>query len=717
MTMLSSKLPFVSELRKTALRVRRHYLNQPTVPLIAECAASFLLGGALAWSRLGDFCAPFGLGLVAAAGAGPGGFCALLGASAGYLSALGLVTGLRYVSTAILIYSVSFAFYDLKIYAREWFMPLSSALVTAMTGLLYLTEEQGNVMGVPGLPGELVLTALSAWLFRSLIPGRHRERLSQMRKDGSVLALVLALSLAAADRWKINPWLMAVLFAAGPLTVQLALKRSKAIRARDRPAGLPAVKTQSYSELPSYSQRQLQQKLHRQSKAFQTLCEDMRKGLNNSTEPDHPRLEQVFDRAAEQVCQDCIRYPLCWKQDYHDTYQAFRQMLTATKERGYGKITDAPVQFQNRCSRGAELVSAANVEYASLLHRRQLDARLRSSRAAVWQQYAQLAQLLDQAACELENDLTPDPEQAQPVLRFLRRHGLEAEVRLGRDKRGRLVIQLTGTDLNQMREGKLFNDLCKNMGMDFARSDLERDRLGQRMTLVQEDRLQATAGVAALSREGQKVSGDGGNWFRDKDGCLWVVLCDGMGSGPGAAHQSRLALKLLEDFLRAGVSPELALATLSNALALRGEQELGFTTIDLVGLDLFSGGCRSYKLGAAPTYLRQSGRVKKLSGSSLPAGLEFGRESRPDVRTFQISKGDLIVLVSDGIADGEGDDWLWQQVRDFHGDSPRELAHKILEESAVDRDDRTVIVLQIKERSSGERKNTEPKRVAAEKVG
>ena len=235
-----------------------------------------------------------------------------------------------------------------------------------------------------------------------------------------------------------------------------------------------------------------------------------------------------------------------------------------------------------------------------------------------------------------EYDLTPDPQQAQPVLRFLKRHGLEADIRLGRDLRGRLVLQMTGEDLSSIQDGPLLEALSRNMGMSFALGPLERDRAGQRLTLVQEDNYQATAGVAALSKEGETVSGDGGNWFRDKDGRLWVVLCDGMGSGRLAAEQSHLALRLLEDFLRAGVSPEIALATLSNALALRGEQEVGFTTIDLVGLDLFSGEGQSYKLGAGPTYLRQSGRVKKLSGTSLPAGLEFGQRAEPDVCSFQL---------------------------------------------------------------------------------
>lgn len=761
-------------------------LQTPAVLTLLECGARLLLSIVLTSAQVLDQYSPFALGFVAASGSGPGGFFALMGACMGYLSNLGLVSGLRYVSASILIYAVAFAFYDLKIYQRAWFMPLCSAAMTGLTGAVYLYEEGFPSRELAWFAVELLLVGLSARLYRvALQPWMEPDvpkkspywagavlfsgatlaaALSQLMvlgwlqlgltcgaaavvvlsgqgagqapAAGVVLGLALDLSQGSTGFYtgalalggllaqlgaSYHRWLSGALFLAGGaaaalctgtgqdqtgMLLNLAAGTLAALalpprllqgRARDRPLPRQAGFVLPAQESPSYTRQQLQAKLSGQAEALQTLYEDMRKGLNQPP-VNEQRLEQVFDRAAEQVCQSCPRYGICWKQDYHETYQAFHQMLTATQQRGYGKLSDAPVSFLGRCGRAAELVSAANVEYASLLHRRQLDARLRTSRAAVWRQYAQLAQLLSQAAQELDNDLTPDPEQAAPVIRFLRRHGLEAQLRLGRDRRGRLVVQLFGTDLSPIQKGRLLDDLCRNMGVSFAMGPLERDRSGQRVTLVQEDKYLATAGVAALSREGQTVSGDGGNWFRDRDGVLWVALCDGMGSGPGANHQSRLALSLLEDFLKAGIAPEIALATLSNALALRGESQLGFTTIDLLGMDLFSGQCRSYKLGAAPTYLRQHGRVKKLTGSSLPAGLEFGQESRPDVRSFFLSGEDIAVMVSDGVTDGEEDDWIWQMVRDFREASPKKLASEILSGSSGGRDDRTVLVLQLKER-------------------
>lgn len=73
------------------------------------------------------------------------------------------------------------------------------------------------------------------------------------------------------------------------------------------------------------------------------------------------------------------------------------------------------------------------------------------------------------------------------------------------------------------------------------------------LTLIQLEPLMAVAGVAARKKDGETVSGDAGTYFKREDGTLYVLLCDGMGSGPGAGRESSLAVRLLEQFLMAGV--------------------------------------------------------------------------------------------------------------------------------------------------------------------
>lgn len=65
-------------------------------------------------------------------------------------------------------------------------------------------------------------------------------------------------------------------------------------------------------------------------------------------------------------------------------------------------------------------------------------------------------------------------------------------------------------------------------------------------------------------------------------------------------------MRLLQNFLKAGVEPEAAMQTVNSALALKGEATKGCTTIDLLTIELFTGLCSIYKFGAAPTYLRKS---------------------------------------------------------------------------------------------------------------
>lgn len=137
----------------------------------------------------------------------------------------------------------------------------------------------------------------------------------------------------------------------------------------------------------------------------------------------------------------------------------------------------------------------------------------------------------------------------------------------------------------------------------------------------------AVAGVAARKKDGETVSGDGGTYFKREDGTLYVLLCDGMGSGLAANRESSLALRLLEQFLQAGVDTEHALTTLNSALALRGEETGGFTTVDLLQLDLFTGDGVIFKLGAAPTYVKRARRSAALP--PLPFRQGWSKEAPP----------------------------------------------------------------------------------------
>ena len=148
-----------------------------------------------------------------------------------------------------------------------------------------------------------------------------------------------------------------------------------------------------------------------------------------------------------------------------------------------------------------------------------------------------------------------------------------------------------------------------------------------------------------------------------------------------------------------GISADHALLTLASALALRGEEMGGFTTVDLLEVDLFTGESVLYKMGAAPTYIRQGESVRRLAGSSLPAGLTDAGEDGVDCFRLRLAPGDWVLMASDGVCAVDEEERMMEQLRQFKGTSPRELAEEMVSRAGSQpADDRTALVIRLEKR-------------------
>lgn len=431
------------------------------------------------------------------------------------------------------------------------------------------------------------------------------------------------------------------------------------------------------------------------AKAYQTLCHTLKDSLRP---PDNDSdVSLVFDRAAGRVCRTCSNQKLCWQRDYGSTFSALNDATAGMVDRGRALAEDFPLYFTHRCVKLPDFLSAVNEELTALFYRRQYQARIRDSRAAVCQQYDQLSRLLCETAAELGGELLPAPEHRRVLRRYLAQRGLNVEGTPFRDGRGLLRVRLEGADAAALSEGKSIGELSSLLG-----KPLRLEREGEReVTLVEQEPFKAVAGVASRKKDGETVSGDAGTYFKRPDGRVYLLLCDGMGSGVQAKRESSLAIRLLEQFLQTGIPADHALLTLVSALALRGEETGGFTTVDLLEVDLFTGEGTLYKLGAAPTYVRQGDSIRRLAGTSLPAGLAEGREEAVDKFALRLAPGDHVLMVSDGICGTGEDGWLMERLRDFKGDSPRQLAAQLITQSPREAtDDRMALVVRLEKRIS-----------------
>ena len=185
-------------------------------------------------------------------------------------------------------------------------------------------------------------------------------------------------------------------------------------------------------------------------------------------------------------------------------------------------------------------------------------------------------------------------------------------------------------------------------------------------------------GAALRPRAGEAVCGDTVASFQTDRGLWCLLLADGMGSGEPARKESALACRLLQQFLEAGVAPEAALKTLNSAMTLRGADSGTFTTVDLCVFDPGAKEAAFYKCGAAPSYIKRGGVVRRITGNGLPVGLQG---PPPDVTKTPLAPGGFAVMISDGVADQEKDEWLLNLLAGWTGEDPQDLAGLILAES------------------------------------
>ena len=193
--------------------------------------------------------------------------------------------------------------------------------------------------------------------------------------------------------------------------------------------------------------------------------------------------------------------------------------------------------------------------------------------------------------------------------------------------------------------------------------------------------------VESFSRENS--NGDRCVWFVGTQCRYYVLLCDGMGTGIGAAQEGQDAASLLRQMLSAGFPAEHALRSVNSLLALRGRAAA--VTIDLVELRLDCGRAAVYKWGAAPSLLLFAGLAEKIGTAGPPPGLSVtgGRET---VERLSLRRGEVLVLLSDGV-DGEA---VRQRIVLQGQRPPEELAAEILEQGTQDtQDDATVAVIRL----------------------
>lgn len=187
-------------------------------------------------------------------------------------------------------------------------------------------------------------------------------------------------------------------------------------------------------------------------------------------------------------------------------------------------------------------------------------------------------------------------------------------------------------------------------------------------------------GVRSFSKNSADISGDAYSCINNQSGKTMVCICDGMGTGVNAARTSTKVVDMLEQFFEVGFSEKTSVKLVNEAMIARSEESP--FTLDLGIIDLYEGTYSMMKFGSMASYIKRANRVEIVRPSSLPAGLL--ENAIPDTGKFQVTEGEYVVMVSDGVVDAlpfyDKEFQMTKIIENLPFGNPNLMADKLMEE-------------------------------------
>lgn len=423
-------------------------------------------------------------------------------------------------------------------------------------------------------------------------------------------------------------------------------------------------------------------------------CEKSFAKINAVRKEAMPNKLLLYRRCAARICQGCGLRRYCWGRDAAATKASIDTLCRKAENDEPLSEVDSP----EHCLRAAQFTSGFEKIYELYQNDCRWSRRTEEIQLAVYSSFSSVAELIRKNAAELCGKAECDCIMGEEVKCALRRNGIAASDVFVTGSGDDTVIKISPEECGGF--GRCENAVCgvleATLGRSFVRTGLR--CCGEcNHTYVVKPSFSVTAAVCGAVRANSAHSGDCAVYALLDRHTYAIILCDGMGSGDAAREESRLCASLLMRLLIVGLSPESALGMINSMLLCTSGGTL--SAIDLCLISLDDGSSRLYKFGGADTYARVGGDVCRINARTVPVGAVVGE----DGASFKIKseKGDIIVLVSDGIASLEknNDDRINSVIKSYNGSEAHTLARLILDcakkAGADSADDITVVAAYI----------------------
>lgn len=418
---------------------------------------------------------------------------------------------------------------------------------------------------------------------------------------------------------------------------------------------------------------------------------------------------RMQDEIITRICISCNQCALCWEEKSSPMYQIFYRLLHSMEKFGM-PAREVHQELEEYCPYANVIVEEAVGVFEKARLNLAWYNRLLENREVIAQQLDAMAYIMQDCSKEYI-DISKEEKVTLLAVRYrLKERGVQIrEEHLYEKTNQRLSLQLKVSAKwgNCIAVKDIARAVSEGMHKNMVPVKNSKNFIGKEDTILtfeEEPRYQALYGVSRLAKDEMQISGDNFSFLELEGGQSVLMLSDGMGSGIRACKESEMVIELIEKFLEAGFQKETAIHMMNSAMVIQGEDGM-YSTVDMAAVDLYSGDCDFYKIGAAPAFIKHGEQVELVASGSFPAGIFQQIEIEKTTRTLE--DGDFVILISDGVMDylhvPEPEQTLKEILETSQINNPGKLAKHILERILLFTggkvpDDMTVLVAGIWER-------------------
>lgn len=443
-------------------------------------------------------------------------------------------------------------------------------------------------------------------------------------------------------------------------------------------------------------------KLFEISAVFDEMASSIQK-LKDRSPSDETVTAGISDEILISVCSRCQSFKQCRRKKFPSD-EELKKIVGLGLAKGSLSVSDLPKSFTEKCKFPEEVVLFANKLLARYKSVSEEKEALSESRELILKHTDGLSKTLKAMAGEMSKQLSESKQVENNIADNLLSCGIYAKE----------VAFYRGGDSDELYliipKSELFNPfLIKaiNEKLGYKTVIAHNQPISEELCAITVRRaptLDAVFGIARKTKSESSKSGDTHSIIKLNEGKFMIALNDGMGSGESAEDTSATALSLVESFYRAGLSSESILPIVNKILTFSREDN--FTAMDLGVVDLFAKKADFVKIGSPYSFILTKDSVKIIEGNSLPLGILD--EMRPTTCTAELSSGDVIMLVSDGITDAfASSSDLIAYLSEQRALNPKTLADNVLEKAlflsqGTAKDDMTVFCVRVFQKSENE---------------